>query len=327
MGGIDATKVFFEGIASEAKGAEKMGTFPQWLYSYQTDPKTATEKKVDSRDLGGTMVTSSYNVSGPNAGKLRTETTEKITESPKAPRMIINTKFPDQPAVDSFGDTFGKNEANDLSASKEAANTAPTVLRNVSNIRGQLKKAFTGKAAGAITDIVAWGKAAGLNVPNDRLVASQIVRKYLKDNIFNLIAKHKMEGASVTPFSNVDMKITEDASANQELDPVAINRLMDDLEDAAYESANKYNRTYDTVMNGPRISPTVKALMTQKVDMPPRQYRDDDGDVIGEQYIQRLRANPNAAAAFDKEVGVPGLAAKILRNQGGTSTQAAPFNR
>lgn len=298
----------------------KTGTFTKFLEDHRLGAKDASEKiftMLAGKDKNQVIASSKF-ASAPS-------TTVASVEAPERKGITVNNNMPGQPAADAFGDTLGKKRAENVTALSEAANTAPNVLRDVNKIREQLKKAFTGKASGAITDIVAWGKAAGLNVPNDRLVASQVIRKYLKDNIFTLIAKHKMEGASVTPFSNVDMKITEDASANQELDPVAINKLMDDLEDAAYESANSYGRTYDALMSGPQVSPSMKALMMQKVELPPRQYRDDEGDVIGEQYIQRLRANPNAAAAFDKEVGVPGLAAKILK--GGTSTQAAPFKR
>jgi hypothetical protein len=339
MGGLDATKVFFEGIASEAKGAEKMGTFPQWLYSYQTDPKTATEKKVDSRDLGGTMVTSSYNVSGPNAGKLRTETTEKITESPKAPKTIINNNMPGQESVSELDKAIGKGQGDNFLKLEQAALGAPARVRDIDRIVGLIDSGKLFVGTGAEPKLEALRVASMLGVPVDKelIQNTEEVIAGLVQNTLTGISRFEQMGVSLTPMSDKDLQMFRDASPQIKNSPEMIKRLLR-VERQMYQDSRKmYNARKVALDSNPRTSPTIKAMslgsLPEIPDVVPKtvpKWRDGMTGVKGEKVNQRQfnellanRDNPSEIAEFDGHFGA-GSAARIL---GGAPTGGRPLPR
>ena len=219
-------------------------------------------------------------------------------------------------AANEFEKAVGSGRGKQFLELEDAARRSNKLVQDVSKIRGVLDKAFTGKAAGFATDVVAWAKALGFNVPNDRLVASQVLRRYLKDNIFNSIAQHKANGASLTPLSNLDLNLISDANMAQELDAASIRALLDDAERAARESVNQYNN-FSTQMNtNPQTQPGSSAMSMGQVPQPP------SGGWPAPQpgHIDHLRKTKDTVN-FDRKFG-PGAAARVL---GGTPTGGTPF--
>ena len=338
LGGLEAAKTFVGGIASEAKGAEAMGTFPQWLYSYQTDPKTATEKKVDSRDLGGTMVTSSYNTSGPNAGKLRTETTEKITESPKAPRTDIKINMPGQESVSEFDKVVGKGQGESFLKLQEAALGAPARVRDIDRTIGLIDsgKVFTGTGAEPKLEALRVASMLGVPVDKDLIRNTEEVIAGLVQNTLTGISRFEQMGVSLTPMSDKDLQMFRDASPQIRNSPEMIKRLLRVERQLYQDSVKMFNQRRNAVTSNPRTSPTIKAMSIESLPEIPNvapkvvpKWRSGmkgaNGKPINQRQFDALLANPSDAAEFDApEAFGPGSSAMIL---GGTSTQAAPFNR
>lgn len=336
LGGLEATKAFVGAIASEAKGAEDMGTFPQWLYSYKTDPKTATEKKVDSRDLGGTMVTSSYNVSGPNAGKLRTETTEKITESPKAPRTDIKINLPAKETLDSFGQGLGKDQVERFGKLETAARGANARVREIDRLISVVDsgKLFTGMGADKKLDALRLASMLGVPVDKDLITNTEEVIAGLTQNTLMSIGRMEQMGVTVSPMSDKDLQMFRDASPQVKNSPDMIKRLLRVERQMQQDAVKMFRQRRGAVESNPQTSPMVKAMSISDVpeipDLVPKAtpqwkagMKGVNGKTVNQKQFSELIANPSDDAEFDGWFG-PGSAA-LLR--GGTSKQAAPFNR
>ena len=339
LGGVEPAKAFYQGLASEAQGAERMGTFPQWLYQYQTDAKTATERKVDSRDLGGKMVTSSYNVSGPNAGKLRTETTETITESPKAPRTVINNNMPGHESVSEFDKVVGKGQGESFLKLQEAALGAPARVRDIDRTINIIDsgKLFIGTGAEPKLDAIRVADMLGVPVDKDLIRNTEEVIAGLVQNTLTGIARFEQMGVRLTPMSDKDLQMFRDASPQIKNSPEMVKRLLRVERQLYQDSIKMFNQRRNEVTSNPRTSPTIKAMsigglpeIPDVVSRAAPKWRDGMTGVNGKKINQKQfnellsdRDNPKDIALFDEFFGA-GSAARIL---GGAPTGDRPLPR
>lgn len=250
---------FVQNLNKELDHAVTTGTWEKFRADQRLGAEKAAERHFIEVNSGGQVDVMAMDKYGD--GPATSIANKKVTESPNAPKPTkIDINLPGNKAVNSFEDELGKERAKKYTALEAANSVAPSLLQSVKEMRGLLGKAFTGKGAGFKTDALGVAKALGLNVPEDRLAASESLKMYLKNNLLQSIAAVKQMGVTLTPMSNLDLQLLEDAALKQDMDPATIMEGLNRIERAAMESMNQY-QNFDTRMTtNPKTNPGSSAM-------------------------------------------------------------------
>lgn len=235
--------------------------------------------------------------------------------TPRQPVTNITVNA-EQKGLDKFDEGLGDIGAKEYGSLRTAAQGANDAVDKARKIKALLDSgAITGAGANMKIDAIAATKALGFNVPDNQLVASQLLQKYLAQNIFTQVGNMRNAGVPINRLTNMDLSLTKEGSPKIEMSADTIRAMMDDTIAGSQESVRRYNSRNRQLQQNPNTGPATRALSLEQLPVPgmPEPHPENIKALLNHQVSPRV---------FDSIYGA-GAAARY--SQGGTPTGAVPF--
>lgn len=207
--------------------------------------------------------------------------------------------MPGQPTQNEYEKKRGELMAGTDHSLYMAAQNAPRNIEMAQKIKTLIQAgAITGKGSDLKVDALAFGKAFGFNVPNDPLVATQMLKKMMAQNVFGQVGIFKEAGVPMNRLTNLDLTLTKEGTPQMDLDPQTINWMADEMIDSSKEAVRR-NNDRNSQIRSSKVSSSPQVLgIAQDVPMPP-------GDTSGNSPIANVSGNPSVNPKTGKPWPIP----------------------
>lgn len=287
------------------------------------DMEAMLSQKIEQLDLGGHKQLVSVDTHNPNATP-KVMSDQTVTASPNVARMTVNN-YPENKGETKLYEANAEAVSKEYSALRAQAQAAPKTFASAQNLIGLLNKgAMTGAGSDFATKALAWADTAGLNINHDKLVASQEFRKYLKQNIFDMVGAMKNAGVPISRITNMELQLVEQGAPNSEMNIDTVRSLLKHLQEDSRNAVINHNSRLGELLGNQNTRGAMSMFAAHPFDIPG----------IPPQAIEFLKKNNDAKhqQLFEKKYGLPSGAASSLFAQpqqpggGGAPTGGVPFD-
>lgn len=234
----------------------------------------------------------------------------------------------DNRAADAYTKKAMEIQAEDDANLRKAAEAGPGQLQSLDELISILPDAYTGKTANILGTGSAWFKAAG-GEPNEKaLVATQKLKMGLSENSLKNIATMWQEGVKLGAVTKPEFDQLMASVPQITDDPAVIKAWLLSAKDGIKRTIERNQARQGQITGDAKLGDAIGNIVPPPPQLPPAPlptYKSKRGNPIPEQALRDLLAAPNTAAFFDEHFGVPGLAQRILKEQGGAPNGGRPF--
>lgn len=281
----------------------------------------ATQPHILDQDLGGHKRVLAVDPNNPGAPKVLSDT--PVTESPNRPVQKTEVNM----GGNKFIEGLAAGAVKEYQGMRPTATTASQNFAKLDRIQALVNdKNYIGALANPTLNLARLAKAAGFDVDDKAVVNTQVLNKMLAANVLDQI--QPLHEAGLSRFTNTDLEMLKKASATGDLEPGAINVIIQKQKEDLRNAVINHNTRFNELMTHPETAKALQMFGYHPIDIPG----------IPPAAIQKLRTNPNKVPLeklthdFDTQLQLPpGTAQQLLGSPtqpggGGSPTGQAPFS-
>lgn len=325
--GLFRNPIILEGLTSRGMTPEQMiadmqthaksGTMNDLILRMGTNLDTASKVNYRTEDTGGWSLTRAEKANTLGAPESKVIDKQKVTESPKAPRVSVSVGAPSVSVIAAKGDTsyteaWNKELAQDDIGLKRAADKAPELARRADRMDAALRsgKVITGVGAPFFLNVAKVLNTVGAS-DSETIANTEVLFSDMAKNTLDSIQASGL--GSGNGFSNNDLKFLERAvGGDPNMSNEGMRKLVALSRRAAQLSAQKWAERKAEI-GGTGIQGRAYPGTTPKVPPTPGSMKGTNGKTISAASIAELKRNPTPQerAEFDAYFGA-GSAARVL---------------